>query len=136
MVLGVVIQDNLSPEKHIDRIFCDTFKMLRNIHMAFHFLDEKNYNYNNQTKTGICRNNIVPVQEKTCVEIRKNTQIANKMVPDLEDLTYQEISKEMHLIALKEREERRYLITIYKLMNNLQETDKKDIILRRNGEAR
>ena len=38
--LGVVIQGNLSPEKHIDRIFEDTFRMLRNIQMAFHFLDK------------------------------------------------------------------------------------------------
>ena len=29
--LGVVIQDNLSPEKHIDKIFGDIFMMLRNI---------------------------------------------------------------------------------------------------------
>ena len=56
--LGVVIQDNLSSEKYIDRIFGDTFRMLRkiritfhldkdmmrkiirNIQMAFHFLDK------------------------------------------------------------------------------------------------
>ena len=38
--LGVVIQDNLSPEKHIYRIFGDTFRMLRNIWRVFHFLDE------------------------------------------------------------------------------------------------
>ena len=38
--LGVVIQDNLSPEKHIDRIFGDTFMMLRNIWMEFHFQDK------------------------------------------------------------------------------------------------
>ena len=37
--LGVVIQDNLSPEKHIKKIFGATFMMLRNIRMAFHFLD-------------------------------------------------------------------------------------------------
>ena len=36
--LGVVIQDNLSPEKHIDRIFGDTFMM--NVWMAFHFLNK------------------------------------------------------------------------------------------------
>ena len=35
----MVIQDNLSPEKYIlDRIFGDTFRMLRNIRMGFHFL--------------------------------------------------------------------------------------------------
>ena len=27
--LGVVVQDNLLPEKHIDRIFADTFRMPR-----------------------------------------------------------------------------------------------------------
>ena len=27
--LGVVIQDNLSPEKHINRIFGDTFMMIK-----------------------------------------------------------------------------------------------------------
>ena len=32
--LGVIIQDNLSPEKHINRIFSDTFRMLRNIRMT------------------------------------------------------------------------------------------------------
>ena len=66
--LGIVIQDNLSPEKHIDRISDDTYRMLRNIRMAFHFLDkdkkydEKNYNYNDQTKTGICRSNMILAQ--------------------------------------------------------------------------
>ena len=45
-ILGVIIQDNLSPEKHIDKIFGDTFIMLRNIWMAFHFLDKDEKNYN------------------------------------------------------------------------------------------
>ena len=33
--LGVVIQDNLSLEKHIDTIFGDTFIMLREIRIGF-----------------------------------------------------------------------------------------------------
>ena len=37
---GVVIQDNLPPEKQIGKIFGDTFMMLRNKRMAFHFLDK------------------------------------------------------------------------------------------------
>ena len=44
----MVIQNNLSPEKHIDKKFGNTFNnnkleafmMLRNIWMAFHFLDK------------------------------------------------------------------------------------------------
>ena len=46
--------DNLSPEKNIDMIFDETFRMQRNIWLAFHFLDKdmirKNYNYNDYTK--------------------------------------------------------------------------------------
>ena len=44
------------------------------------------------------------------------------MVPDLENLTYEERLNEMFLTTLKERGD---LITIYELMNNLEETDKK-----------
>ena len=56
------------------------------------------------------------------------------MVPDLEDLIYEERLKEMHRTTMKERRERGDLITIYKLMNNLKETDRIDLILRRNGD--
>ena len=47
--LGVVVEDNLSPEEHIlDQIFSDTFWMVRNIRMAFLFLSKdmmrKNHN--------------------------------------------------------------------------------------------
>ena len=41
----------------------------------------------------------------------------------------------MHL-TLKERREKGDLITIYKLMNNLEEIDREDLILRRKGKAR
>ena len=49
--------------------------------------------------------------------------IATKMVPELEELIYEERLKEMHLKTLKERRERGDLITIYKLIDNLEETD-------------
>ena len=66
----------------------------------------------------------------------KKLERIHKMVPKLEDLTYEERLKEMHSTTLKERREKRDLITIYKLMNNLEETYRKDLILRRKGEAR
>ena len=42
----------------------------------------------------------------------------------------------MHLTTLKEGRERAELITIYKLMNNFEETYRKYLILRRKGEAK
>ena len=49
-------------------------------------------------------------------------------MPDLENLNNEERLKEIQLTTLKERGD---LITIYKLMNNLEETDKKDLIMKR-----
>ena len=43
--------------------------------------------------------------------------------------------KEMQLSTLEERKERGDLFTIYKLMSNLEETDRKYLILRRKEEA-
>ena len=74
-----------------------------------------------------------PHEKKHVLKLERKRRIATKMVPELEDLTYEERLKEMHL-TLKERRERGDLITIYTLMNNLEETDRKDLILRRKGE--
>ena len=58
-------------------------------------------------------------------------RIATKMAPVLESLTYEQKLKEINLTILKERRERVDLITIYELMNNLKERDKKGLILKR-----
>ena len=39
--LGVWITDNLSPEKYINEITGDTYQLLKNIRMAFKYLDEE-----------------------------------------------------------------------------------------------
>ena len=51
------------------------------------------------------------------------------MVPDLDGLICEERSKEMHLTTQKERRKRGDLISINKLMNNLEEIDRKNLIL-------
>ena len=42
--LGIWITDNLSPEKHINKITGDTYQLLRNIRTAFKYLDEEMFN--------------------------------------------------------------------------------------------
>ena len=79
--LGMVIQDNLSPEIQIYKIFGDTFRMLRNIQMAFHFLDE---DMRKQIAT-IIRPKLEYAEviwsphkkKKTCIEIEKNIDNTN-----------------------------------------------------------
>ena len=75
-------------------------------------------------------------KKKHVLELKRIHRIAIKMVSELEDLIYDERSKGMHLTTLKESREKGDLITIHKLMNNLEETDGIDMILRRKGEAR
>ena len=65
---------------------------------------------------------MVPAQKKHVLKFIRIQKILTKMVPELEDLPYEERLKQMHLTTLKERRERGDLITLYELMNNLEET--------------
>ena len=103
--LGVVIQDNLSLEKHINRIFGDTFMMLRNIRMAFDFLDKDMLR---KIKTTMIKPKLEyaeviwsPHKKRHVLKLERMQRIATKMVPELEELTYEEIFKEIHLTTLK-----------------------------------
>ena len=69
------------------------------------------------------------------LKLEKIQRIATKIVPELEDLTYEKRLKEIHL-TLKERRERGDLTTIFKLMKNLEKINRKNLILRRKGKAR
>ena len=73
-----------------------------------------------------------PHKKKHVLKLERIQRIATKMVPQVEDLTYEERLKEIHLTTLKERRERGGLITIFKLMNNLEEIDRRDLILEEN----
>ena len=88
--LGVVIQDNLSPEKRIDRSFGDTFRMLRNMRMAFYFLDK---NMMRKIISTMIRPKLEyaeviwsPHKKKHVLKLERIQRIAIKMVPELEDL--------------------------------------------------
>ena len=89
--LGVAIQDNLSPENHIDRIFGNTFMILRNIRMAFHFLDK---DIMRKIITSMVRPKIkyaeviwFPHKKKHVFKLERIQRIDTKMVPELKDLT-------------------------------------------------
>ncbi len=39
--LGVTMQDTLSPEKHINKLFGETCRMIQNIRVSFHYMDKE-----------------------------------------------------------------------------------------------
>ena len=95
------IQDNLSPEKHIDRIFSDTFRMLRNIRMAFRFLDK---DIMRKTVTSIIRQKLdyveviwSPHKKIHVLKLERIQKIATKVVPTMINLTNEERFLKMQL---------------------------------------
>ena len=77
--------------------------------MAFHFLDK---DMMREIITTMIRSKLEyaeviwsPHKKKPVLKLKRIQRIATKMVPVLEDLTYEERLKEMYLI-LKERKER------------------------------
>ena len=108
--------------------------------MAFHFLDK---DMMRKVITTMIRPKLEYAKviwsqhkKKHVLKLERVQRIATEMMLKLEDLTYEERLKEMHLTTLKERRGRGDLFTICKLMNNLEETDRKNVILRRKGDAR
>ena len=138
--LGVYIQDNLSPEKHINKIFGDAFKTLRNMGAAFHYMDKEMMKkiFTTMIRPKLEYAAVVwsPYKKKHVRKLERIQRIATKMVPELRELTYEERLNEMNLPSLEDRRERGDLITVYKLMNNLEEIDRKDLLLTREREAR
>ena len=96
--MGVIIQDNLLPEKHINRVIGDTFMMLRNIQIAFRFLDK---DMMRKIITTMIRQKLeyaeviwLPHKKKHVLKLERIQRIATKMVTEFEDLTYEERLKE------------------------------------------
>ncbi len=132
--LGVIIQDTLSPEKHINGIFGSTYNLLANIRVAFNYLDK-------EMMKKIITHMIRPKLEYAAVvwsphkkkDIRKLERIqrtATKMIPELEDLSYEERLEEIGLPTLQERRERGDLITMFKLVNGMEKIDRDDLVIK------
>ena len=130
--LGVIIQDTLTPDRHIGGIFGASYRMLTNIRIAFNYLDK-------DIMKRIIMNMIRPKLEYAAVvwsphkkkDIRKLERIqrtATKMVPELKDLNYEERLEEMGLPTLQKRRERGDLITMYKLVNQMEKVDRQDLV--------
>ncbi len=130
--LGVVVQDTLSPEKHINGIFASTYRTLANIRVAFSYMDT---NMMKKIITSMIRPKIEyaaviwsPYKKKDIRKLERIQRAATKMVPELRDCTYEERLKEMGLPTLENRRERGDLITMYKIVNHMEKIDRQDLV--------
>ncbi|XP_050692945.1 uncharacterized protein LOC126983856 [Eriocheir sinensis] len=138
--LGVIMQDYVQPGSHINWIFGDTYNMVRNIGIAFHYMDKEMMK---KLITAMIRPKLEymetlwsPHMKKHIVKLERIQRMATKMVPELEGLTYEERLKEMDLPTLEQRRERGDLIQIYRLLSKMEEVDNEKLLLREEPSSR
>ena len=131
--LGIIIQKDLSPEKHIRKITRETYKLLINIRVAFHYMDEEMMK---KLILAVIRPRLEyaavvwsPHKVKHIRKIERIQRAATKMVPSLRDLTYEERLAKLNLPSLEERRERGDLITVYKAMREMEKIDRDDLFV-------
>ena len=137
--LGVLIEDSLLPEKHINRIFGETYGLLQNIRYAFHYMD---IDMMHKIITSLIRPRLEyaavvwsPHRKKDIKKLERIQKIATKMVPEISTLPYEERLKEMNLPTLEDRRERGDLIMLFKMINGIEKLDRENLFVREQREG-
>ena len=130
--LGVYITNNLSPDKHINKIVGETYNFLRRIRLAFAYMDE------DMVKSIICaliRPRLEyaavlwsPSTKKSKKKLERIQRAATKLAPSLQHLPYEERLSKLGLMTLEERRERGDLLTIYRMKHNMEIPDRGDLL--------
>ena len=131
--LGITIQDSLTPEKHVNKLFGETYRLLQNIRVAFHYLDKEMMSKIIKTliRPRLEYAAIVwsPHRKKDIRKLERIQRIATKMVPELSNMSYEARLKELDLPTLEERRERGDLIALYKFTSGIDELDRSDLVV-------
>ena len=130
--LGVTIMDNLSSEKHINRITRETYRLLRNIRMAFTYLDEMIKKLIvSMIHPRLEYSAVVwsPDNKKDIRKIKRIQRAATKMAPSLRDLPYEERLLRLKLPILVKRRERGDLIAVYRAWKGVDKLDREDMFV-------
>ena len=77
-----------------------------------------------------------PHKKKDIKKLERIQRTATKMVPELRDLSYEERLEEIGLPTLQERRERGDLITMFKLVNNMEKMDREDLVVKVEAQER
>ena len=126
--LGVIIQNNLSPENHINKIFGKTYNMLQNIRFSFHYMDERMMK---KILSTLIRPQLEyaaviwsPHMRKHVKKIERIQRLATRMIPGFKELPYEERLMRLDMTTLEERRMRGDLITVYRIVNGIDILDR------------
>ena len=128
--LGVVINDKLEPEDHINQITGKMHNLLANMKIAFTYIDASMVR---KIITTFIRPTLEyasvawnPHTQKDITKIERIQRVATRWVPELRELSYEERLQALNLTTLEARRERGALITLYKCTTKIIDIDKKD----------
>ena len=131
--LGVTFTESLTPDKHINKITGEVMNLLRRIKMSFTYMDVEMMRIliSSLIRPRLEYAAVVwsPHTKKNIRKLERVQRAATKMVPELSELTYEERLKQMELPTLERRRERGDLISIYRMINGLEEVDENFLIL-------
>ena len=138
--LGVIVQDNLSPEKHINKIIGSAYRLLTNMRVAFNYMDEEMLR---ELIVSMIRPRMEyaavvwsPHLKKHINKIERVQRMATKMIPELRELTYEERLEKLQLPTLHERRERGDLIAMFRNVKGLEKLDRQDLFEQDDGRTR
>ncbi len=136
--LGIIIQNNMSPESHVNKLVRESLSLLANIRMTFNYLDE---NIMKKLITAIIRPRVEyaavawsPHMRKHIDKIERIQRAATKMIPGMEDMEYQERLNALNLPTLEQRRKRGQQIQLYKCVRGMEKIDLESFIERDRGE--
>ena len=130
--LGVTVQNNLSPEKHINKIFGKTYSMLQSIGLAFNYLDD---NMMKKILTTLIRPQLEyasviwsPHMKKHVKKLERVQRLATRMIPEFKEVPYEERLNRLNLSTLEERRVRGDMITMFKIVHGVDILDREDLV--------
>jgi hypothetical protein len=133
--LGVLITNKLSFSKHIAKAAAKANSVLGMIRRAFTYIDKESFLvlYKSYVRPHLeyCVQVWSPYLEKDRSLLEKVQRRATKLVPGLQNLSYEDRLNELGLTTLENRRVRGDLIEMYKIMHGFEEIDPSTLFTRR-----
>ena len=128
----MIISEDMTPDKHINKIVGETYNLLRTIKVTFDYLDEEMMK---KILITLIRPRLeyaatiwTPSTKKNIRKIERIQRAATKMVHSLSELTYDERLLKLELPTLQQRRERGDLIATYRIMKGKETLDRDDLM--------